>query len=258
MKGTHDARGTHDTYVLLKKTAPVFLLLFIALAAEALFFGFAPELWRSPAAVSAADRIAPRITGVALSNVGTSSAVVSWETDEPANALVEYGLSISFGFESAFSEALTTAHAVTLSDLTPGISYYYRVRAKDAARNRSTSDEYRLRTLDREADPNNSVLTVARVLAGQYDNAKYTVSVYDPDGLDTIYVETADNLIVWNVRPRYGLYGGIRSCPKEPVTTDALTFSTAHFPLTGYIVDCAHTGVKYPIEAAMPPGDPLF
>lgn len=246
-------KGTRDTYVLLKKIAPVFLLLFIALAAEALFPDFVPHLRGSPAAVSAADRTPSRIMGVALSDVGTSSAVVSWETDEPADALAEYGLSISFGLESSFSEISTTTHTVTLTDLTPGMPYYYRVRARDAAGNRSASEEYRLYTLARAADPANSFLTVTRVLAGQDDDTKYTVSVYDPDGLDTIYVKAADGTVVWNVRPRYGLFGGIRTCPQEPVTTDTLTFSQEYFPLTGYIVDCAHTGVKYPIEAAMPP-----
>lgn len=251
----HDTR---DAYVLLKKATPLFFLLFVALVAEGFFFGFSPKLWRSPAAVSAADTTAPLITRVEASAVGTSSAVISWETDEPADSLVEYGLSISFGFESAFSGAFTNAHAVTLNDLAQGTPYYYRVRARDAVGNRSTSEEYRLRTLDRPADPNNSVLTVTRVPAEQYDDMKYTVSVQDVDGLDTLYVKAADGTVVWNARPRYGLYGGIRSCPQETVTTDTLTFSPEQFPLTGYVIDCAHTGTKYPTEAAMPSDVSLF
>ena len=241
MKGTHDTRGV---YALLKKTTPVFLLLLVALAAEAFFFGFAPHPQGSPAAVSAAATTPPRITRIETSAVGTSSIVISWETNEPADSLVEYGLSISFGFESAFFEALTNTHAVTLSDLAQGTSYYYRVRARDAVGNRSTSEEYRLRTLNRPEDPNDSILTVTQVLAGQYDDVKYTVSVYDADGLGEIYVKAADGTVIWNARAKYGLYGGIRPCPKEPVKTDALTFSPEHFPLTGYVVDCAHTGVK--------------
>ena len=204
-------------------------------------------------AALAADTVSPRINAVKSSDIGTSSAVIVWQTDEPSDSLVEYGLSISFGFESAFSEALTESHAITLTDLSPETSYYYRVRSKDALRNRATSEEYRVRTLDRPADPNDSVLVVTRVFPIQGDNTKYTVSLRDPNGLGDVFVETADRMVVWKNRPRWGLRGGIRSCPKEQIATDALTFYPNNFPLSGYVIDCAHTGLKYPVKADMPP-----
>ena len=204
-------------------------------------------------AALAADTVSPRINAVKSSDIGTSSAVIVWQTDEPSDSLVEYGLSISFGFESAFSEALTESHAITLTDLSPETSYYYRVRSKDALRNRATSEEYRVRTLDRPADPDNSILTVTRVLPGQYDDTKYTVSISDSDGLGYVRVETAEGDIIWANNLRYGFYGGIRACPAEPITTDTITLEAGDFPLSGYVIDCAHTGIKYPVKADMPP-----
>src|SRR3989344_7464059 len=195
-------------------------LVFILFVAALIFFvspvfqnaGAGSEM-RLSAVFATADVMPPRITGAESSNIGTSSAVILWETNEPADSLVEYGLSISFGFESAFYGGLTNSHAITITDLTPGTPYYYRVRSKDAAGNRAVSEEYRVRTLDRPADPNNSVLTIARVLPGQFDNTKYTVSISDSDGLGDIRVETAGGGIIRANNLRYGFYGGIRACP---------------------------------------------
>ncbi|MBI3020195.1 MAG: fibronectin type III domain-containing protein [Parcubacteria group bacterium] len=238
----------------IKNIPPVFIGIVAALAAAFILAGLSlsPSAVKAPAAVSVADTVPPRITAVAFSEVGTSSAKISWETDEPSDSLVEYGLSISFGFESALTKNVTNFHSVAITDLTPGTPYYYRVRSKDAAGNRAVSEEYRVRTLDRPSDPNDSVLTVMRVSSSQDDDTKYTVSISDPDGLGDIYVKTADGVVIRNNHPRYGFYGGIRACPTEPITTDTITLDPSSFPLSGYVIDCAHVGVKYPVTAEMP------
>ncbi len=239
----------------IKNTPPVFVGIVAALAAAFILADLSPPLSvKTPAAADAATDITPlRITAVESSDISTSSAVIVWETNEPADSRVEYGLSISFGFESALTRNLTNSHSITITDLTPGLSYYYRVRSKDAAGNRAVSEEYRVRTLDRPADPNNSILTITRVSSSQDDDTKYTVSISDPDGLGDIYVETATGVVIRNNHPRYGFYGGVRACPAEPITTDTITLDPSDFPLSGYVIDCAHTGIKYPVTAEMPP-----
>lgn len=249
--------ATPNARFSIKNISPVFIGIIAALMTAFILADVSPSLSvKTPAAAdAAADVTSLRITAVESSDISTSSAKISWQTNEPADSLVEYGLSISFGFESALTKNVTNSHSITITDLTPGTPYYYRVRSKDTAGNRAISEEYRVRTLDRPADPNDSVLTVTRVLSTQYDNAKYSVSLSDPDGLGDIVVETADGTAVWNNRPRFGMLGGIRACPREPITTDTITLDPSDFPLTGYVIDCAHVGIKYPVTAGMPPLD---
>ena len=63
---------------------------------------------------------------------GRTSALVTWTTNEPADSLVDYGLTAAYGnFE--FSGAMVTNHAVLLTGLTPSTLYHYRVTTTDGA-----------------------------------------------------------------------------------------------------------------------------
>ncbi len=79
-----------------------------------------------------------------------TSAIIYWETDEPANSLVQFGESPLLG-KTAFQAEFATRHEVTLPFLTPDRNYYYRVVSRDAAGNTATDDNtnalYKLRTL---------------------------------------------------------------------------------------------------------------
>lgn len=57
---------------------------------------------------------------------GSSTAVVSWQTNLPADSRVEYGPTSAYGFV-ATAAALTHEHAVSLFGLTPESIYHYRV-----------------------------------------------------------------------------------------------------------------------------------
>jgi hypothetical protein len=61
-------------------------------------------------------------------------AVVYWETDELADSLVEFGESTRLG-RTAYDGLTTTSHAVTLSQLEPNRTYYFRIVSKDQAGN---------------------------------------------------------------------------------------------------------------------------
>ncbi len=86
------------------------------------------------------DVTAPQITGV-RSEVDYSTATIYWDTDEPADSLVEFGESLPFPINrTAFDPALTTSHGVTLAGLQPDHTYYYRVVSRDAAGNTTNDD----------------------------------------------------------------------------------------------------------------------
>ena len=67
-----------------------------------------------------------------------TSATVSWETDELSTGLVEYGLTTAYELGSVASSTLESAHTVTLSGLTAGTLYYFRITAADAFDNSSS------------------------------------------------------------------------------------------------------------------------
>jgi exopolysaccharide biosynthesis protein len=60
---------------------------------------------------------------------GNTNAVVNWTTAVPASSQVEYGLTSDYAWQTPLDPALVTSHSVILTELTPGTSYYYRIRS---------------------------------------------------------------------------------------------------------------------------------
>ncbi len=78
----------------------------------------------------------------ALSNIqvapGSSTTSISWDTDEPADTQVNYGLTAQYG-DSAVDDALGLQHSVLLLNLLPHKTYHFRVISTDAAGNSAAS-----------------------------------------------------------------------------------------------------------------------
>lgn len=70
-----------------------------------------------------------------------NSAAVSWVTNEPATSQVEYGLTASYGNETAKNSELVQNHSVTVAGLSPLTTYHYRVKSEDALGNAVVSDD---------------------------------------------------------------------------------------------------------------------
>ncbi len=84
------------------------------------------------------DRKPPTIKNLTVSNITDSSALIKWETDEPATSLVEYGETRKYGFtQGTFKKSLF--HEVKLTDLRPGRKYNFIIRSMDEAGNMSES-----------------------------------------------------------------------------------------------------------------------
>ena len=69
---------------------------------------------------------APLISSVAVSSVNGSSATITWITDQQSNSLVDYGTTTSYTL-SATNASYVTSHSITLSGLTPGVTYNFSV-----------------------------------------------------------------------------------------------------------------------------------
>ena len=86
-----------------------------------------------------ADTVPPVITGVTVSSITQTGVQVAWTTDEPAMSQVEYGLTGGYGSLTPVDAVRVTAHDLSLSSLSAGKTYHYRVRSKDAANNEGVS-----------------------------------------------------------------------------------------------------------------------
>lgn len=93
----------------------------------------------------AEDTVAPEITNVQIGNVDDTSITVTWETDEDADSLVNYGLQEDYGIVRV-PEADKTAHTITLDNLDPGRVYYFRVVSADEDGNQGISADYKVQT----------------------------------------------------------------------------------------------------------------
>ena len=83
------------------------------------------------------DTEAPSITGTSVEPSQTTASI-SWTTDEPSIARIDYGLTESYGsvFEGQTSE---TEHLVELEGLAENTTYYYQITATDPSGNATTT-----------------------------------------------------------------------------------------------------------------------
>jgi len=85
------------------------------------------------------DTTAPEISDLKAEEVGETSAVISWSTNEGASSLVEYGTSESYGKIAGDYQVKGTKHEVLLDGLFSGTVYYFRVISYDGWGNQRIS-----------------------------------------------------------------------------------------------------------------------
>jgi hypothetical protein len=93
------------------------------------------------AAVDVTIDSAPLISLLVTSTISQSGATITWNTDKASNSLVEYGATAAYGNSSPLDSSTVTSHAVTLSGLSAGIQYHFRVKSLDAAGSASVSGD---------------------------------------------------------------------------------------------------------------------
>ena len=98
------------------------------------------------------DTTAPVISAVAASGISISRATITWTTNEASDSQVEYGTTIAYGRSTVLNSSLVTSHSQTLTGLSAGTTYHYRVRSQDASGNLAVSDDFIFRTGDAPGD----------------------------------------------------------------------------------------------------------
>ena len=96
----------------------------------------------------------PDITAPVISNIqveaSTTSAIITWETDEPATSKIVYDdlvLASSTDPHSLSNNDPKTSHSLTLLGLATSTTYYFKVESKDDSENNAVSAEESFETL---------------------------------------------------------------------------------------------------------------
>lgn len=89
---------------------------------------------------------APSLTASPSATVKTRSAKILWSTNRTSSSFVKYGKTSGSYGEEVGSSTQVTAHEVSLKELDPGATYYYKVLWSDEDGNTSSSDEYSFTT----------------------------------------------------------------------------------------------------------------
>ena len=104
--------------------------------------------------VYSTDTTPPTISSITATPASTTASI-TWTTDELASSRVEYGTTISYGTLTTETDTSprVLSHAVNLSPLTACTLYHYRVISTDAASNTTTSADQTFTTTGCVAPP---------------------------------------------------------------------------------------------------------
>jgi len=75
---------------------------------------------------------APMISGISVSDVTSTTATITWTTNELATSQVECGPTFDNLLIAYIDETMTTNHRVVLAGLSPGTDYYYFITSVNA------------------------------------------------------------------------------------------------------------------------------
>ncbi len=93
------------------------------------------------------DTTAPIISNVQATNIGQTSATITWNTDEPTDSQVQFiGTCPTSGCLTTLNTAMVLSHSVNVSTLSPNTQYTYNVKSSDSAGNLTTSNNFSFTT----------------------------------------------------------------------------------------------------------------
>ncbi len=111
--------GTHTLYAVAKNSSGNYATSSISIITE-----------NTPVSISSISSDTP----------GSSSATITWTTNEAASSTILYGTTASYGSASS-NTSLVTSHSITLSGLAAGTTYHFQVQATNAAGDYATSTD---------------------------------------------------------------------------------------------------------------------
>ncbi len=81
-------------------------------------------------------------SGPTVSSITTKKAIITWSTDRNSDSKIQYGTSAgSYGSTEPSNSTQVTAHSISLTNLNPGTTYYYKAKWTDEDGNTGISSE---------------------------------------------------------------------------------------------------------------------
>lgn len=156
----------------------------------------------------------PNITDVNAVDITANSARITWTTNMPATAQVEYGLTPiitgSYEFKTEEFGVLNTGHSVNLTKLKGKTTYYYRVKSKNAYSYENISAESIF------------VTPVGDITPPVISNIKITAISHNALTIDWTTNEAADSQIEYGLTEKYG---SITDLDSKLVTNHSVTIA---------------------------------
>lgn len=124
------------------------------------------------------DFTAPSISSVSATSTASTTASITWTTDEAASSRVTFGPTSSFGSTTPERDTGTrvTSHTFALTNLLPCTQYSYAVNSRDASANSATSTTSTFRTIGCVASTTPDSATSTAVTASSGGNTSLTSS----------------------------------------------------------------------------------
>ena len=94
-----------------------------------------------------ADTTAPVLSNITTGSITSTSAVITWTTNEQSTSQIEHGTTTSYGSSTTLDSTLVTSHSVTISGLSSWTTYHFRVKSQDSAGNLAVSSDLTFTTL---------------------------------------------------------------------------------------------------------------
>jgi len=147
------------------------------------------------------------ISGPTVTSKTHDIAIITWETDEPSDSVLYWGLDTNYG-NVASGLAETKIHTITLQSLSSETTYHYYVCSKDLFSNGPSKSEDNEFTTD--IVPNElPIIIITEPINGEKVSGKITITgeAMDPDDDSLEFVEVkvdenewekAEGTIVWN------------------------------------------------------------
>lgn len=178
------------------------------------------------------DNTAPALSSVAAATT-SSTATITWTTDEAGSSQINFGLTSSYGTSTAESDTSSRvmSHSVVVSDLVSCTRYHYQAQSKDSVGNTGTSTDSTLITAGctgssgiSSTAQQNSITTAA---GGTLSNGDLTLTI-PPSFTSTSSAATfqANQLDVASFFAGAGTPSGVQRIGNDVFNLKALTDAT--------------------------------
>ncbi len=211
---------------------------------------------------TAGDVTAPVMSNIVVSNITSTSAVISWDTNEATKGKIMYGTTTSYGSTTTsgsswwkwLSGNMTTHHVVTLTGLSANTTYHFQVVSTDRAGNTTKSSDMTLKTLSGIVGtaPVISNINVSDITAGSakitFMTNENTTSTINYGTTSSYGSNIADNVMKTNhemsltglsANTTYHFQVRVRDADGNVISSDDMNLKTAATDTTGPVISGA-------------------